>query len=168
MMPLLFAFFLFLSPLWPLGDNPRVGDPMIIVNKQTNQLAFIRHGKIERIYRVATGKTNALTPEGLFTVTVKAINPYYRKKNIPGGAPNNPLGTRWIGFDARGTDGRTYGIHGTNRPSSIGRYITEGCVRMHNRDVEALYPNVPIGTKVAIVKTNESFQQLGKKYGALK
>lgn len=39
---------------------------------------------------------------------------------------------------------------------------------MHNRDVEALYPNVPLGTKVAIVKTNESFYQLGKKYGALK
>lgn len=81
-MPLLFAFFLFLSPLWPFGDHPRVGDPMIIVNKQTNQLAFIRHGKIERIYRVATGKTNVLTPEGIFTVTVKAVNPYYRKKTF--------------------------------------------------------------------------------------
>ncbi|GMB07717.1 L,D-transpeptidase-like protein [Thermolongibacillus altinsuensis] len=167
-MPLLLALFLLISPLWPLGQNPRVGDPMLIVNKQTNQLAFIRNGKIENVYRVATGKTNQLTPEGLFTVTVKAINPYYRKKNIPGGAPNNPLGSRWIGFDAKGTEGRTYGIHGTNAPSSIGRYISQGCIRMHNREIEALFPKVPIGTKVAVVKSYQSFEQLGKQYGAIK
>lgn len=141
--------------------------PFIIVNKTTNQLAFIQHGKIEAIYPVATGVATHLTPEGLFTVTVKAKNPYYRKKNIPGGAPNNPLGTRWIGFDAYGTDGRTYGIHGTNNPQSIGKYITQGCVRMHKKDVEELYEKVPIGTKVAIVRSNEPFVAIAKKYGAL-
>lgn len=39
---------------------------------------------MQDIYKAATGKTNDLTPEGMFTVTVKAINPYYRKKNIQG------------------------------------------------------------------------------------
>ncbi|MBB5326170.1 lipoprotein-anchoring transpeptidase ErfK/SrfK [Anoxybacillus tepidamans] len=165
-MRLLLAFMLIFSSFWPTVTSA-VRQPFIIVNKTTNQLAFIRNGKLESIYPVATGVTTALTPEGLFTVKVKAKNPYYRKKNIPGGAPNNPLGTRWIGFDAYGTDGRTYGIHGTNNPQSIGKYITQGCVRMHNRDVEALYEKVPIGAKVLIVRSKEPFALIAKRYGAL-
>lgn len=141
--------------------------PFIIINKTVNQLAFIRNGKIEAVYPVATGVNTLLTPEGLFTVTVKAKNPYYRKKNIPGGTPNNPLGTRWIGFNAKGTDGRVYGIHGTNNPSLIGKYVSQGCVRMYNQDVEQLYEKVPIGTKVVIVRSNEPFVAIGKRYGAL-
>ncbi|PFA63923.1 L,D-transpeptidase [Bacillus sp. AFS015802] len=167
-MRLLLAIILFASPIWPLGRNPVPGDPFIIVNKENNQLAYIDDGKIQGTFPVATGKTAILTPEGLFNVTVKAKNPYYRKKNIPGGDPRNPLGTRWIGFDAKGTDGRIYGIHGTNRPSSIGRYISNGCIRMHNKNVEYLFDQVPIGTKVLIVKTNKTFNRLGKEYGALK
>ncbi|CAN7333692.1 L,D-transpeptidase [Rossellomorea sp. LjRoot5] len=167
-MRLLLAFILFASPIWPLGRNPIQGDPFIIVNKETNQLAYVDNGKIQATFPVATGKTTALTPEGLFNVTVKAKDPYYRKKNIPGGDPRNPLGTRWIGFDAEGTDGRIYGIHGTNRPSSIGRYISNGCIRMHNKNVEYLFDKAPLGTKVLVVKTKKSFNQLGKEYGALK
>ncbi|MCA1058203.1 L,D-transpeptidase [Rossellomorea aquimaris] len=167
-MRLLLAILLFASPIWPLGRNPIPGDPFMIVNKENNQLAFIAEGTIHGPFPIATGKTTELTPEGLFNVTVKAKNPYYRKKNIPGGDPRNPLGTRWIGFDAKGTDGRIYGIHGTNQPSSIGRYISNGCIRMHNKQVEALFDKVPIGTKVLVVKTKKSFQQLGKEYGAIK
>ena len=65
---------------WPLGANPLPGDPYIIVNKATNALAVVKDNRIEGIYQVATGKTDDLTPEGEFTVTVKAVNPYYRKK----------------------------------------------------------------------------------------
>ena len=60
---------------------------------------------------------------------MKAKDPYYIAKNIPG-SPKNPLGSRWMGFNARGTDGSKYGIHGTNQPSSIGKYISQGCIRM--------------------------------------
>jgi lipoprotein-anchoring transpeptidase ErfK/SrfK len=156
-----------LSPIWPIGDNPRVGDPYIIVNKQSNKLAYIDEGMIQKVYPVATGKTNDLTPEGEFDVVMKAKNPYYIKKNIPGGSPKNPLGSRWIGFNARGTEGNKYGIHGTNNPSSIGKYISEGCIRMYKQDVEFLYDRIPIGTKVFIVKSNKSFEQLGKEKGAI-
>ncbi|MCA0147695.1 MULTISPECIES: L,D-transpeptidase [Rossellomorea] len=166
-MRLLLAIILFASPIWPLGRNPIPGDPFIIVNKENNQLAYIDDGKIQATFPVATGKTAELTPEGLFNVTVKAKDPYYRKKNIPGGDPRNPLGTRWIGFDAEGTDGRIYGIHGTNRPSSIGRYISNGCIRMQNKNVEYLFDKAPVGTKVLVVKTKKSFNQLGKEYGAI-
>ncbi|HZG73251.1 MAG TPA: L,D-transpeptidase, partial [Chondromyces sp.] len=77
-------------------------------------------------------------------------------------------GTRWVGFDAKGTDGRIYGIHGTNNPSSIGKYISNGCIRMRNSAVELLYEKVPINTKVLIVSTNESFDSLAKKHGVIK
>ncbi|WP_458412571.1 L,D-transpeptidase [Schinkia sp. CFF1] len=158
---------LLLSPLWPIGQNPIVGDPFLIVNKKTNQLAFINEGKVQKIYAIATGKEETLTPVGKFTITVKAINPYYRKKNIPGGAKENPLGTRWIGFDAENTDGRIYGVHGNNNRGSIGRYITQGCVRMYNEEVEEIFSEVPIGTQILIVSSDQSFVRLGQKYGAI-
>lgn len=165
---LLLSLSLFIaSPFWPIGENPIVGDPFVIVNKSLNELAFIEDGKIQKIYPVATGKTEDLTPEGNFTFIVKAVNPYYIKLNIEGGASNNPLGSRWIGFDAEET-GRIYGVHGTNAPWSIGRYVTAGCIRLLNKDVEELYDKIPIGTKILVVSTDKSFEELGKEHGALK
>jgi lipoprotein-anchoring transpeptidase ErfK/SrfK len=162
-----FLFVLAFSPLWPLGTNPIVGDPFVIVNKQTNQIALVDENRVQTVVGVATGITNDLTPEGLFTVTVKAINPYYRKKNIYGGDPNNPLGTRWVGFDARGTDGRIYGLHGTNHPESIGRYVSQGCIRLQNEAIESLYEYIPLGTKILILSTKKDFEQLAREYGAM-
>lgn len=157
-----------LSPLWPIGQNPIVGDPFLIVNKKSNQLAFIIEGKIQKVYNVATGLTDDLTPEGKFTITVKAKDPYYRKKNIEGGAKENPLGTRWIGFDANGTDGRIFGVHGNNNPDSIGQYITQGCIRMYNYEVEELFEVIPIGTQIMIVSSDKSFEELAKEFGAIR
>lgn len=156
-----------LSPLWPLGPNPMPGDPFLIVNKHSNQVAFIDDNRIKIIDDVATGMTSELTPEGLFTVTVKAVNPYYRRKNINGGDPNNPLGTRWIGFDALGTDGRIYGLHGTNQPESIGKYVSQGCIRMKKETIEFIYEMIPLGTKILILTTSKSFEQLATEYGAI-
>lgn len=44
-----------------------------------------------------------------------------------------------------------YGIHGTNKPSSIGKAVSNGCIRMYNKDVIELFNIVPIGTVVKIV-----------------
>lgn len=148
----LFVIFLFTSTLfWPFDAEVLPGDPLIIVNKRTNELAFFDHGKLQMKTVIASGKTDNLTPEGLFTITKKFINPYYRKKNIPGGDPRNPRGTRWLGIDAKGTNGRVYGLHGTNDPSSIGRYISQGCIRLPKNTIEKLYDQTPLGTKVLIV-----------------
>lgn len=163
---LLLAAFVF-SPVWPLGPNPLPGDPFVIVNKQTNEVALINENRVQTVVSAATGKSEDLTPEGFFTVTVKAPEPYYRKKDIPGGNPDNPLGSRWIGFDAKNSDGRTYGIHGTNDPSSIGKKISQGCVRLQNEAVESLYEYIPLGTKILITTTNKSFVELGREYGAI-
>jgi lipoprotein-anchoring transpeptidase ErfK/SrfK len=160
-------FTFFISPIWPLGPNPLPGDPFVIVNKKTNEMAFVNENRIQTVVNVATGKTEELTPEGLFTITVKAPNPYYRKKDIPGGSPKNPLGTRWIGFDAEETDGRIYGLHGTNQPESIGNNVSNGCIRLQNEAIESLYDLIPLGTKIAVVKSNKSFEEIAKEHHAL-
>ncbi len=54
------------------------------------------------------------------------------------------LGTRRLDL------GDGYGIHGTDVPESIGQSVSHGCVRMLNKDVELLYPMVPVGTAVYI------------------
>ncbi|KAB2338440.1 L,D-transpeptidase [Cytobacillus depressus] len=162
-----FVFAFIISPIWPLGQNPLPGDPFLIVNKNTNEVALINDNRVQTVIAAATGKTEDLTPEGFFTVTVKAKEPFYRKSNIKGGDPNNPLGTRWIGFDAAETDGRIYGIHGTNNPSSIGKYVSQGCIRLQNEAVESLFDLIPIGTKIVIVSSPEDFEQIGRNYGAI-
>nr|WP_263325810.1 L,D-transpeptidase [Neobacillus sp. Marseille-Q6967] len=161
---ILIAFFI--SPIWPLGPNPIPGDPFVIVNKSTNELAFIDDNRVQTVVSIGTGKTQDLTPEGLFTITVKAEEPYYRRKDIPGGHPDNPLGSRWIGFDAEGTDGRIYGIHGTNQPASIGKYVSQGCIRTQNEIITSLYPLIPLGTKILITRSNKTFDSLAKEHGA--
>lgn len=45
----------------------------------------------------------------------------------------------------------TYLIHGTNNPIAVGMAVTHGCVRMYPEDIEALFPLVPIGTKVSLI-----------------
>lgn len=168
-MKLLISILLFtLSPIWPLGPNPIPGDPFIIVNKENNEAAFIDDNRVQTVISVATGRNKDLTPEGLFTITVKAKDPYYRKKDIPGGDPNNPLGTRWIGFDAADTDGRIYGLHGTNQPDSIGKYVSEGCIRMQSEAIESLYDFIPVGTKILVTTSSKTFEELAVEYGAIK
>jgi lipoprotein-anchoring transpeptidase ErfK/SrfK len=46
--------------------------------------------------------------------------------------------------------GDGYGLHGTNEPSSIGRSVSHGCVRLRNEDIAQLYQVVPVGTAVYI------------------
>ncbi|GAE33494.1 L,D-transpeptidase [Halalkalibacter akibai] len=158
---------LVVSPIWPLGENPTVGDPFLIVNVESNELAYINDGDIQEVYKVATGKDGDETPTGTFSIIVKAKDPYYRKKDIPGGDPNNPLGTRWIGFNANDTDGRIFGIHGTNRPDSIGQAVTGGCIRLPNEIVEKLFDEIPLGTKIYITNKEETFIEVAQSFGAI-
>ena len=46
--------------------------------------------------------------------------------------------------------GDGYGIHGTNKPETIGRSVSHGCIRVRNEDIELLYRMVPVGTPVYI------------------
>ncbi|HEY0223264.1 MAG TPA: L,D-transpeptidase [Pseudolabrys sp.] len=64
---------------------------------------------------------------------------------IPGGAANNPMGE--AALTLRGGE---YAIHGTNRPQSIGGFVSYGCIRMYNRDIVELYDLVAVGTPVIV------------------
>ncbi|MCH1624117.1 L,D-transpeptidase family protein [Ferdinandcohnia quinoae] len=123
----------------------------IVINKKTNQLIVYKDNKMIKTFSVGTGKNASTTPEGSFKIVNKIKNPWYSTKGIPGGDPKNPLGSRWLGLNVPGTGGTKYGIHGTNDPSSIGKHISLGCIRMHNADVEWLYNNITLQTTVSIV-----------------
>ena len=64
---------------------------------------------------------------------------------IPGGASNNPMGAAALTLS-----GGEYAIHGTNRPGSVGGFVSYGCFRMLNSDVLDLYQRVAVGTPVVV------------------
>jgi lipoprotein-anchoring transpeptidase ErfK/SrfK len=66
---------------------------------------------------------------------------------IAGGSPANPMGVA-----AMTLAGGEYAIHGTNRPNSIGGYVSYGCVRMYNEDITDLYSRVSVGTPVIVTQ----------------
>lgn len=119
----------------------------ILVDKSQNILMLKANDEILKTYTVSTGANNS-TPIGTYKIKNKLINPIWYKAGaaVQPGSPENILGSRWLGLDIAG-----YGIHGTTDETTIGRHITEGCVRMKNSDVEELYFIVPIGTEVTII-----------------
>lgn len=152
---LLFVVFFY----FPVQSSAKA-DHLLLINLSTNQLLFFENGKYVRTFPVAVGKSATPTPEGIFYVINKYKNKEYHRKKIEGGAPNNPLGTRWLGLNEK-----EYAIHGTNRDSSIGRKVSNGCIRMHNRDVEWLYERIPIQTKVIISQFYSSPEYAAHKLG---
>ena len=73
-----------------------------------------------------------------------ARQPYLPR--MTAGGPGNPLGARamYIG-------GTQYRIHGTNAPTTIGKHVSSGCIRLTNEDVIDLYNRVHVGAKVIVL-----------------
>ncbi len=119
----------------------------ILVDKSQNALVVKSNEEIIKTYSVSTGANNS-TPVGTFKIVNKLPHPTWFPKGavVPPGSPENVLGSRWLGLDLAG-----YGIHGTIEPQSLGKQVTQGCVRMSNSDVEELYIFIPTGTEVTIV-----------------
>lgn len=105
----------------------------IVVSLSNRTLTLLQRGKVRKVYPVGVGRILHETPVGDFIVINKAPN------------PGGPYGTMWMSLSKK-----SYGIHGTNDPASIGKYVSKGCVRMHNQDVEELSKTIPIGTLVSI------------------
>ncbi len=110
--------------------------------------------KLAKTYTVAVGQVGLETPQGLYHIQNKAVDPTWSVpesdwagdlagQTIPPG-PSNPLKARWMGiFDGAG-------IHGTDATGSLGTAASHGCVRMAVPDVEELYDRVPVGTPIYI------------------
>ena len=108
----------------------------ITINRRLHKLILYRSNIVFKSYPVAVGKASTPTPEGTFRIVNRAIN------------PGGPFGARWLGLNAPNGD---YGIHGTNNPSSIGKDVSNGCIRMFNDQVIELSNLVSIGTVVKII-----------------
>lgn len=125
----------------PVASSPTAkpeGDMMIVVDTAQLKLTLYVNGEPYKTYPVAVGRPNqfTLSPVGEWRIV-------HKSRNWGGG-----FGTRWMGLNV---PWGIYGIHGTNKPWSIGTRASAGCIRMFNRDVEELYEWVPVGTPVKIV-----------------
>jgi hypothetical protein len=165
MKKIIMSFMLLLSIL--LFEEPALAasGEFIIINKANNQLAYYDNNKLVKTFKVGTGRKPSYTPEGKFKIVNKIKNRPYYTDNIPGGDPRNPLGDRWLGLNARGTWGTTYAIHGNNNPKSIGGYVSAGCIRMYDDEVEWLFEQVEVNTPVIITTSKKSFHTIASANG---
>lgn len=136
----------------PRRDVPKA--PQVTAEKRiainvASRMLTVYEGKTKiAMYPVGVGTPSTPTPVGKYAVQNKEVNPTWIDPSntavqIPSG-PDNPLGYRWIGFNG------TYGIHGTNRPDTVGGNVSNGCVRMHEEDVEKVYDMIHVGTPVTV------------------
>lgn len=129
---------------------------------------MLESGREVRRYPVAVGMPGWETPVGQFSVIEKRANPTWEHpangQLLPPG-PENPLGSRWIGFyrDCRGRRGFngqehlvvkgcvTAGFHGTPNRASVGRAVSHGCVRLFDEHARELFDLVSLGTPVTVL-----------------
>ncbi|HZT51021.1 MAG TPA: L,D-transpeptidase [Stellaceae bacterium] len=128
----------------------------IVVKTSERKLYFVLDGRRALRFPVGVGKAGQEW-SGVSRISGKYVRPAWsppddiRRENpnlpkvIPGGAPNNPMGQ----FAMTLGDG-TYAIHGTNRPQTVGRFVSHGCIRMYNADIRELYSMVGVGTPVIV------------------
>jgi lipoprotein-anchoring transpeptidase ErfK/SrfK len=131
---------------------------IIIDTGNTTLYYVLGQGRAIR-YGVGVGR-DGFTWAGVQTVSRKAEWPDWhppaemiaRQPYLPrfmAGGPGNPLGARAMYL---GTS--QYRIHGTNDPSTIGKFVSSGCVRLTNEDVIDLFSRIDVGTKVVVLPKN--------------
>ena len=133
----------------------------LVINLPELNLYYFRNGVYQRRYALAVGKRSWPTPTGSYKIYEKRKNPTWNVppsiqeemeengqevvEKVPPG-PKNPLGKFYMGTTAEGV-----GIHATNRPWSVGYFVSHGCIRMLPDEIAKLYPQIPIGTPVKII-----------------
>jgi lipoprotein-anchoring transpeptidase ErfK/SrfK len=144
-------------PVKPEVTGSEVADrypSYLTLDRATFTLRLWEHLKLAKSYTVAVGQEGLETPEGLYAIQEKQVNPSWHVPNsawagdlagqvIPPG-PADPIKARWLGiFEGAG-------IHGTEDTWSLGTAASHGCVRMSIPDVEELYDRVEVGTPIYI------------------
>lgn len=129
---------------------------IVIKNSQKRLYLILGGGRAIR-YKVAVGKRGKVWTGQTF-IDGKYVKPAWSPSEevhrdhpslpdvIAGGAPNNPMGVAALTLN-----GGKYAIHGTNRPGSIGRAVSYGCIRMANSDITDLFRRVGLRTPVIAV-----------------
>ncbi|RCX10365.1 L,D-transpeptidase-like protein [Anaerobacterium chartisolvens] len=106
----------------------------IEINTKNRILKLLEDGKVKKQYPVAVGKPSTPTPLGNWSIIMKGLwgeqfGGYFMQLSVPWGI---------------------YGIHGTDKPWSIGQEVSGGCVRMYSSDAKEVYETIPVGTEVKI------------------
>ena len=128
----------------------------IVIDTAHKFLYLTMGGSKEMRYGIGVGR-QGFTWSGVQTISRKAEWPDWippkemvaRQPYLPrwvSGGPGNPLGAR-----AMYLGNTEYRIHGTNDPTTIGKNVSSGCIRLENSEVEDLYSRVNIGTKVIVL-----------------
>ena len=121
------------APEQPVSPPP--GQVSLVIKVPERILEVYNDGTLWKTYRIAVGTSSTPTPIGEWNIVWKDYN------------WGTGFGTRWMGLNV---PWGIYGIHGTNKPWSIGKFASHGCIRMRNRDIEELFEWVAIGTHVRI------------------
>ena len=138
-----------------LPDTPRTG---IVINLAERRVFYFPAGGGQVVtYPAGVGTGEGMTPRGATRVVAKEAAPIWvpppsiRAENpaLPqsvGPGPDNPLGA----FALR-LGWPRYLIHGTNKPDSVGRNVSHGCLHLYPEDIAALFARVPVGTPVRVI-----------------
>ncbi|HEX5868146.1 MAG TPA: L,D-transpeptidase [Beijerinckiaceae bacterium] len=128
----------------------------VVINTNQRRLYYVVDGGRAVRYPVGVGKPGkqwfgAARIDGMYRNPAWSPPAVVRRDNprlpdvIPGGTPGNPMGVAALTLS-----GGEYAIHGTNKPSSIGGFVSYGCIRMHNSDITDLFGRVTVGTQVIV------------------
>ncbi|SDO61232.1 L,D-transpeptidase catalytic domain [Lutimaribacter pacificus] len=139
----------------------------ILILPRAHFLYYVTEPRQALRYGVGVGKAG-LEFTGTATIDVKKKWPTWRPTDemierepntyarfrdndyVQPGGPENPLGARALYLFQNGRD-TYFRIHGTTQPASIGRSVSNGCIRMINDHVIDLYQRVPVGTVVTVL-----------------
>jgi lipoprotein-anchoring transpeptidase ErfK/SrfK len=139
--------------------NTREAPGTVIIDTGNTALYYVLgQGQAIR-YGVGVGR-EGFTWAGTQTISRKAEWPDWhppaemiaRQPYLPrfmAGGPGNPLGARAMYLGSS-----EYRIHGTNDPTTIGKFVSSGCIRLTNEDVADLFSRVDVGTKVVVLPKN--------------
>ncbi|WP_426439715.1 L,D-transpeptidase [Bradyrhizobium genosp. P] len=131
----------------------------VIIDTGNTALYYVLGGGRAIRYGVGVGR-EGFTWSGVQTISNKAEWPDWhppaemikRQPYLPrfmAGGPGNPLGARAMYLGSS-----EYRIHGTNDPTTIGKFVSSGCIRLTNEDVSDLFSRVNVGTKVVVLPKN--------------
>ncbi len=136
----------------------------VVIDPRARFLYLVEDGSTARRYGVGVGRAGRVFhgvarigrkeewPRWIPTNNMIRRQPgkYARYASGVSGGPHNPLGARALYLYRNGRD-TYYRIHGTTEPWSIGRAVSNGCIRMINEHVMDLYSRVPLGARVVVI-----------------
>jgi lipoprotein-anchoring transpeptidase ErfK/SrfK len=128
----------------------------VVIDTDNTFLYYVLRPGLAVRYGVGVGR-EGFTWSGVQAISRKAEWPDWhpptemiaRQPYLPrfmAGGPGNPLGARALYLGSS-----VYRIHGTNDPSTIGKFVSSGCIRLTNEDISDLFSRVSVGTRVVVL-----------------